>query len=215
MRLFCDFACNIVGMFPDDQEVNLPGTFETFLPKDITTKHEKTVAFARQKRDVNGKVLFANDKGQPLMEEASFSRKVSLKESGSEWSLGEVLDEKYKGLAAGKDFWFEEFINSNAINIDASIVNIGVGAVSIPPSGSLQLNSIQLSKSVKQFNLYVEGADGLDAEYSVDDGVSFTAITPNLDTKMSKKADTFVFRIKNGNAEDTPSVVVRAIAIFF
>lgn len=212
MRVFCDFSLNIVGIFPDDQEVNLPGCFEITVPKDITAKRDKTVSYARQKRDANGQLVF--DKTQAVMEEAQFTRKVGLKESASEWTLNEVLEEKYKLLANGKDFWFEEFINDSAINHGASIVNTGVGAVSIPPSGVLQLSSIQLSKAVKQFNLYVEGADGLSVEYSVDGGSTFSPVNPNGE-KLAKKTDTFIFRIENNNAKDTPSIAVFAIAIFF
>lgn len=216
MRLFCDFSLNIVGIFPDDQEVDLPGCFEVNLPQNITVKREKTVSFARQKRDGSGKAIFAaTDKNQPVMEQADFTRKVGLKDSASEWKLNEVLEEKYKLLFAGKDVWFEEFINDSAVDRSVSIVNTGIGAISVPAGGVLQLNAIQLSKSIKQFSLYIEGAVGLDVEYSVDAGINFTSVSLNLDTKLSKKTDTFVFRIKNANIEGTPSVVVRAIAISF
>lgn len=225
MRVFFDSTLKIFGVFEDSEEVNFPGAFEIHVPVEFKTKLEKTFSFVRHKKDVSGNLLFKKADGNetldhisdgksnaPVMEELTSSRKVGLKEAANDWTLDEVLTEKYKAIANGRQFRFEEFLNDSAINKDASIVNTGLNSVSVPPKGVLTLKSIQLSKPIKRFSLYVEGADGLDVGYSVD-GQNFVALKLNTDTNISK-TDTLTFNFCNNN-EDGPAIPVRAIAIFF
>lgn len=166
MQILFDDSKRIIGVYSDDNAVTPAGVYVIKTP-EIVAKLSKTSNTARQQHDGAGRPLYSSGgkvtaspttrfkPNETVTEQVAYSRPVSLKESPAEWSVEDVLHEKYKLLADGKHFWFDQFLNTHAV-ADSSTVNKGVFGLSIPPKGELKFKPVKLVKPTLVLKLYLE-----------------------------------------------------------
>jgi hypothetical protein len=225
MKIFFDDNKKVVAVTPDDSGANYPPANQIYCPLPIISKIEKTISVTRQQRNLSGLALFQQSNGvvttdastlgngnHPLVETVPFTRSVGLYESPGEWTVEDVLNSKYVALAAGQDFWYCEFMDASAIDLDNSSVNTGFNGVSILPGGYLQFVPLKLAKKVSQLRVYIEA--GQDRNKAVQIEVSTNGKTFGKVAELAKSADTFVFRVSDPQAQGI-STPVHAFAVFY
>jgi hypothetical protein len=179
-----------------------------------------------QKIDSLGRLLFLKSDGVevisattnyrenvPSMEPVVKTRQANLLSDPSSINVQDVINAKYNTLANGKQYWFDEFLDSSSLD-DIHAAAFNVKCVQIPDGGFLTFHPI-FTGDVKQLNVNIEAGDtydfsGLSLQYSFDGGDTFIDGGPSIE--LSDTHNRFVFKLSN----DTKSIIpVYSFSIFF
>jgi hypothetical protein len=223
MRIFFDDNNKIIAV-SDGVDFDLEFANQIYCPFRIQQKLNKTVTVYKQKTDATGFALFLTpDKEETrlskihsvdnhaIVEPVTITRSVGLFECPTEWTLNDVLQVKYSTLAGNKDYWFDEFFETQAIDFNNSQCSAGFNGVSVSAKGALQLVPLKLKEQVGSVQVYLESDKPLKIEASAD-GLKFIKADKSQVITLSRPSDTIVFRLINTNDEAIP---LDAFAIFY
>ena len=229
MKILFDDNRKILGAFSDNGVPAYTGAHIMYCPFDINNKLIKSHTITQQKHDASGKALFVNSAGVlttqefvktagrlvenfPAVETIVVSRPVSVWEAPTEWTLGDVYTFKYDGLAAGQNYWFDEFTNFDAVDLASSRFSAGFNSIAINPGDTVMLKPLALVNKTTKLSVYVESGDNFNSSL-IDVGASIDGQTFQSGTISSKRSFQEVF-IKLSNKQTEP-VAVHAVAVFY
>lgn len=220
MYIWFDDNKNITSV--TDKLFNSPNFI--YSPYSIQGTLNKTIELSVPKI-VSGKNIYVNDKNketrnrvhkgkfnEPVMENKTFQRSVTLLNAPGEWKLDEVLEAKYKliaGINGFSSYWYDEFFSDSSIDLFASNVNTSSKGISILPGSSLVLKPIMLSKKVKKGFIYVESEFQNDLDITCKSASGKSSNGPNVSIDSSNSVIIFV---KNNSEHSIP---VTSIAILY